>query len=573
VTLLLFAPLLIVAVIHRKRGRRWSEPAATVLLAVTVVVIGMALSGGNAAPAVAVPAPMPFLSPPPPPPGCTLPTAPITGTRVISYTYDPLGRLSQAAQSDGACYQYKYDQVGNRTALTTTAGVTTYGYDAANRLTSVGGQTYTWDNAGRLTNNGRFTYTYNTAGLLRMTQAQGITATQVYTYNGDGLLMARNTAKYVYDQAADLPQMLSDGRVLYVPGVGQWDGKAWTYELPDGLGSVRQLADAQGYLVQRYEYGPFGEMLVSEGQRTNSLRYTGEQWDSDVGLLYLRARWYDPATGRFTTRDPFPGLAALPQTQHPYVYGLNNPINLTDHSGEIVPILIAVGIGAAIGGVGGAISYALTHPCEDYLHSGGFWRAVGVGAFSGTMAGLVGWAVPVIIPAGASIWGAVGVGALSGALAAGVGQTTTNLAMGNAPLAGLPEAMFVGSVTGGIAGGVGWKLGQIDRDILWRVLRPVNIKNGVIAEGAFAPSRGGISVLRGPEWLVKLLAPSQFEEIGGFAQLSRAAIIGKGINVVPEPDPGLGRLLGQLHENVLKEGSGLSNRLFDEALRSLAQLR
>ena len=72
---------------------------------------------------------------------------------------------------------------------------------------------------------------------------------------------------------------------------------------------------------------------------------------------------------------------------------------------------------------------------------------------------------------------------------------------------------------------------------------------------------------------MKLLASSQFKEIGGFAQISRAAIVGKGINVVPEPDPNLGILLGQLHENMLKEGSGLSNRLFDEALRSLAQLR
>jgi len=51
-------------------------------------------------------------------------------------------------------------------------------------------------------------------------------------------------------------------------------------------------------------------------------------------LLYLRARWYDPATGRFLTRDPFPGLAALPQTQHPYVYVGNNPVNLVDPSGR-----------------------------------------------------------------------------------------------------------------------------------------------------------------------------------------------------------------------------------------------
>ncbi len=348
ISLLLLAPLLIVVIVHRRKGRRWSEPAATVLLAVTVVIIGMTLSGGGATPAVAIPAPRPFLSPQSPPPGCTPPTAPITGTRVISYTYDPLGRLSQVAQSDGMCYQYKYDPVGNRTAMTTTTSTTTYAYDAANRLTSVGGQTYTWDNAGNLTNNGKFTFTYNTAG--QMTRAQGITATQVYTYNGDGLLISRNTAKYVYDQAAGLPQLLSDGSKWYVPGVGQWDGKEWLYELPDGLGSVRQLADAQGYIAQRYEYGPFGEMLASEGKRANSLRYTGEPWDSDVGLLYLRARWYDPSVGRFTTRDPFRGFAALPQSQNPYVYVYNNPINLTDPSGNsaIVIGIVVVSVGAIV---------------------------------------------------------------------------------------------------------------------------------------------------------------------------------------------------------------------------------
>ena len=49
----------------------------------------------------------------------------------------------------------------------------------------------------------------------------------------------------------------------------------------------------------------------------SALRYTGEQTDLDTGLVYLRARWYDSATGRFTTRDPFRGLAGYPQTQQP----------------------------------------------------------------------------------------------------------------------------------------------------------------------------------------------------------------------------------------------------------------
>jgi RHS repeat-associated protein len=96
------------------------------------------------------------------------------------------------------------------------------------------------------------------------------------------------------------------------------------------------LSDASGTIIQRYEYSPFGEVLAAEGQRPSALQYTGEQKDVDTGLVYLRARWYDSATGRFTTRDPFPGFADVPQTLHPYIYALNNPVNLTDPSGEIV---------------------------------------------------------------------------------------------------------------------------------------------------------------------------------------------------------------------------------------------
>ncbi len=119
--------------------------------------------------------------------------------------------------------------------------------------------------------------------------------------------------------------------------------------LSDGLGSVRQLADARGYVVQRYAYGPFGEPQAAEGSRTSRMRYTGEPWDGDVGLVYLRARWYDQAVGRFTQRDPFRGFSFFPQTQHPYVYCQNNSMKYTDPSGQI-PLLLTAAIGAAIGG-------------------------------------------------------------------------------------------------------------------------------------------------------------------------------------------------------------------------------
>jgi hypothetical protein len=107
-SLLIIAPVALAAVVARRKGRRGALLIA--VLAGTLVTIGLTQPGG------AMPAPMPFLSPSGgPPPGCTLPTA-IDDTRVISYTYDPLSRLTSAAYSSGECYQYSFDRVGNRTA-------------------------------------------------------------------------------------------------------------------------------------------------------------------------------------------------------------------------------------------------------------------------------------------------------------------------------------------------------------------------------------------------------------------------------------------------------------------------
>ncbi|MCH7480808.1 MAG: hypothetical protein IIC79_05385 [Chloroflexi bacterium] len=58
-----------------------------------------------------------------------------------------------------------------------------------------------------------------------------------------------------------------------------------------------------------------------------------------AGLVFLRARFYDPSIGRFLTKDPFPGFPSLPSTLHPYTYAMNNPVNLVDPSGQN-PLLI-----------------------------------------------------------------------------------------------------------------------------------------------------------------------------------------------------------------------------------------
>ncbi|MEA3340189.1 MAG: RHS repeat domain-containing protein [Chloroflexota bacterium] len=158
-SLLLLAPLAVAALGRRKRWQRWTWPLAGVLLAVVVVSSGTALADTPAIspesgqmPQVRVPAlgendlplaPAPAAQPQPAPRAQSAGT--ITTTRVISYTYDPLNRLTEANYSTGESFAYRYDAVGNRTAMTATEGTTTYEYDAANRLTSADGVSYTWD--------------------------------------------------------------------------------------------------------------------------------------------------------------------------------------------------------------------------------------------------------------------------------------------------------------------------------------------------------------------------------------------------------------------------------------------
>ena len=170
-----------------------------------------------------------------------------------------------------------------------------------------------------------------------MVRAQSVTATLVYTYNHSGLRVAQSVdgdpTSFSWDWATGVPEMLSAGDALYLVGhdtLGQWDD-AWTYYLPDALGSVRQAADGAGAVVSAREWSPYG-VEVSSAQ--TGLGYTGEWFDGYVGLVYLRARWYDVSVGRFTRRDPWEGTQDEPQTLFQgYVYVVNNPINFVDPSG------------------------------------------------------------------------------------------------------------------------------------------------------------------------------------------------------------------------------------------------
>ncbi len=214
-----------------------------------------------------------------------------------------------------------------------------YQYDAANRLTCVDGVGYTFDNNGNLLDDGSRTFAYDAAN--RLISVTNGSLTTEFAYDGLGNRLAQVvdgvTTAYGLDVAGGLPQVIvetTNGQTTaYLPGLAQDQGAAWAYYLPDALGSIRHLTDASAQVTLARSYEPFGKLLAQAGTGSSGFGFAGEQRDASTGLVFLRARYYDPALGRFVSKDPFPGNLLRPQTQNPFAYVTNNPIRFTDPLG------------------------------------------------------------------------------------------------------------------------------------------------------------------------------------------------------------------------------------------------
>ncbi len=135
----------------------------------------------------------------------------------------------------------------------------------------------------------------------------------------------------------------------------------------DHLGSVRFLTDSSGNVIRSYTYTPYGTATTTTSSAsTTPYQYTNENFDSETGLTYLRARYYDPTVGRFISRDPVRGTLDNPITQDPYIYGASNPTTYTDPSGEIVWDVIDVGF------------FVLS--LNEFNDCPGFWNGLQLGA-------------------------------------------------------------------------------------------------------------------------------------------------------------------------------------------------
>ncbi|MBU7005610.1 DNRLRE domain-containing protein [Phosphitispora fastidiosa] len=114
------------------------------------------------------------------------------------------------------------------------------------------------------------------------------------------------------------------------------------YYLYDGLGSVTFMVKPDGNKRDHYRYDEFGKpapgnsKLSQDGVNVlhNTFGYTGEIWDQESELLYLRARYYEPETGRFLSRDTYEGNLQNPLSKNLFIYVQNNPINFSDPTGK-----------------------------------------------------------------------------------------------------------------------------------------------------------------------------------------------------------------------------------------------
>jgi RHS repeat-associated protein len=253
-----------------------------------------------------------------------------------TYAYDQLQQL-QTVDSNG----YTYDQADRPTHL---ADGSVQTFDQAGQLQTVAKNStttsFTYDNRGNRTKgapeHAAYTYTYDREDRL-ITAQTAVNST--YRYDGDGLRTSKTvgstTTKFTWDQeSADVALLLTENNTsyLYDPEgnpLEQSDnnGNTLWYHL-DQQASTRLLTDNTNTEVGKANYDPYGQTTTTTGQ-TSRLGYNGQYTDTETGLIYLRARHYDPTTAQFLTVDPL-----VNQTDTPYNYSLGNPLNISDASGE-----------------------------------------------------------------------------------------------------------------------------------------------------------------------------------------------------------------------------------------------
>ncbi len=300
------------------------------------------------------------------------------------YEYDSLKRLIEESVTIGSntdTYSYEYDDYGNRSKMTATGSenyVTEYVYNdtQGNYTTLLQKEIKTVQGENNALNNDsnvkQTVYTYDANGNQIKKVADGKTETNTYDALNQliGFTDGETTASYKYNVSGlRIEKVVNGQRINHV-----WDGSKqivadviegdtynancyirgtslaakynyrngerseYTYYTQNAHGDVVNLTNADGEIVKFYTYDAFGvEKNISDSD-SNPFRYCGEYFDAETGTIYLRARYYNPTTGKFISRDSFAGRRSDPLSLNLYTYCVNNPIIFIDPSGHIPQI-------------------------------------------------------------------------------------------------------------------------------------------------------------------------------------------------------------------------------------------
>ncbi|QOV33309.1 SMP-30/gluconolactonase/LRE family protein [Streptomyces ferrugineus] len=266
------------------------------------------------------------------------------------YTYDERGRLASTT-IDGTTTSYTYDSNGNRTAVRTNGATLTATYNDQDQLMTLGSQTLNYGPDGELEKKtdpllGATSFRYdNFMNLITVDLPNGSEIQYVLDAADrpvTRIVDSNHSRTYLYDNfRRPIAELGTDGQINTefvfdtldsAPAYLRKSGQIYRI-VTDHLGSPRLVINtATGKVAQRLDYGPWGDVVHDTQPGFQPFGFAGGHYDPGTELIRYGVRYYDPPSGRWTTKDP---MGIVGESVNRYLYCANNPVNRIDPNGTL----------------------------------------------------------------------------------------------------------------------------------------------------------------------------------------------------------------------------------------------